>query len=67
MSIQEQLKKQANQLTALLDIDAPLIGAPMMGATTAQMVAEISNAGGLGSKHRRQTAPPCSRSSQGWS
>ena len=48
MSIQEQLKKQANQLTALLDIDAPLIGAPMMGATTAQMVAEISNAGGLG-------------------
>lgn len=48
MSIQEQLKKQADQLTALLGIEAPLIGAPMMGATTPEMVAAISNAGGLG-------------------
>lgn len=48
MSIQEQLKNQADRLAALLGIEAPLIGAPMMGATTPEMVAAISNAGGLG-------------------
>ena len=48
MSIEEQLKKQSQRLTTLLAIEAPLIGAPMMGVTTPEMVAGISNAGGLG-------------------
>jgi len=38
-----------NQLTTLLKIDYPIIQAPMLGVTTPEMVAAISNAGGLGS------------------
>lgn len=48
MTIQEQLKKQSERLTSLLSIQAPLIAAPMMGVTTAEMTAAFSNAGGLG-------------------
>ena len=48
MFIQEQLKKQSEKLTSLLAIEAPLIAAPMMGVTTAEMTAAFSNAGGLG-------------------
>ncbi len=38
-----------NKLTALLDISYPIIQAPMLGITTPEMVAAISNGGGLGS------------------
>ena len=48
MSIQNELKANAQRLTSLLGIEAPLIGAPMMGATTAEMTAAVSEAGGLG-------------------
>lgn len=48
MLIQKKIRLQAERLTSLLEIEAPLIGAPMMGATTAEMVASFSNAGGLG-------------------
>ena len=48
MAIQEQLQKQSEKLTSLLAIEAPLIAAPMMGVTTAEMTAAFSNAGGLG-------------------
>lgn len=48
MSIQEQINKQSEKLTSLLQIEAPLIAAPMMGVTTAEMTAAFSNAGGLG-------------------
>ena len=48
MSIQEQIDKQSEKLTSLLQIEAPLIAAPMMGVTTAEMTAAFSNAGGLG-------------------
>ena len=48
MTIQEQLGKQSEKLTSLLGIEAPLIAAPMMGVTTAEMTAAFSNAGGLG-------------------
>ena len=48
MSVGIELKKQAQRLTSLLNIEAPLISAPMMGATTVDMVAAVSNAGGLG-------------------
>ena len=48
MSMQKKLSEQAQRLTSLLGIEAPIIGAPMMGATTPEMVAGISEAGGLG-------------------
>ncbi|MFD1820740.1 nitronate monooxygenase [Pseudarcicella hirudinis] len=38
-----------NELTRLLKIAYPVIQAPMLGATTPEMVAKISNLGGLGS------------------
>ncbi|MBV8251139.1 MAG: nitronate monooxygenase [Chitinophaga sp.] len=38
-----------NKLTALLNISYPIIQAPMLGITTPEMVAAISNSGGLGS------------------
>jgi nitronate monooxygenase len=38
-----------NTLTDLLNIDYPIIQAPMLGVTSPEMVAGISNAGGLGS------------------
>ena len=48
MSMQKKFSERAQRLTSLLGIEAPLIGAPMMGATTPEMVAGISEAGGLG-------------------
>jgi nitronate monooxygenase len=41
--------RNANRLLALLDVELPIIQAPMAGATTPQMVVAVSNAGGLGS------------------
>ena len=38
-----------NNLTNLLGIDYPIVQAPMLGITSPEMVAEISNSGGLGS------------------
>lgn len=38
-----------NEITKKLKIDYPVIQAPMLGVTTPEMVAEISNNGGLGS------------------
>lgn len=38
-----------NQFTQLLKITYPIIQAPMAGSTTPQLVAAVSNAGGLGS------------------
>lgn len=38
-----------NHLTTLLQIDYPIIQAPMLGVTSPEMAAAISNAGGLGS------------------
>src|SRR5262245_17058899 len=37
------------ELLDLLDIELPVIQAPMAGASTPQLVAAVSNAGGLGS------------------
>src|SRR5262249_7271335 len=37
------------RLLDLLDIELPVIQAPMAGASTPQLVAAVSNAGGLGS------------------
>lgn len=38
-----------NQMTELLKIEHPIIQAPMAGGiTTSKLVAEVSNAGGLG-------------------
>lgn len=48
MSMQKKFSERAQRLTSLLGIEAPLIGAPMMGVTTPEMVAGISEAGGLG-------------------
>ena len=39
---------RTNDLRALLGITHPIIQAPMAGATTPEMVAAVSNAGGLG-------------------
>lgn len=41
--------KWANELTQTLKIKYPIIQAPMLGVTTPEMVAAISNHGGLGS------------------
>lgn len=38
-----------NRLTDILKISYPIVQAPMLGVTTPEMVAEISNNGGLGS------------------
>ncbi len=38
-----------NRLTSTLNIEYPIVQAPMLGITTPEMVAAISNAGGLGS------------------
>jgi len=38
-----------NTLTALLNIKYPIVQAPMLGVTTPEMVAAVSNEGGLGS------------------
>ena len=39
---------QTEKLKKLLDIDLPVFQAPMAGATTPELVAAVSNAGGLG-------------------
>lgn len=41
--------KWHNKVTSLLNITYPVVQAPMLGITTPEMVAAISNAGGLGS------------------
>lgn len=41
--------KTAERLKTLLGIELPLIGAPMAGASTPELAAAVSNAGGLGS------------------
>ncbi|MDR3679603.1 MAG: nitronate monooxygenase [Flavipsychrobacter sp.] len=41
--------KWTNELTDILQVQYPIIQAPMLGATTPEMVAAISNEGGLGS------------------
>lgn len=41
--------KAAETLKTLLDIELPLIAAPMAGASTPELAAAVSNAGGLGS------------------
>lgn len=38
-----------NKITELLHIDYPIVQAPMLGVSTPEMAAQISNAGGLGS------------------
>lgn len=38
-----------NELTALLKVQYPIIQAPMLGVSTPEMAAAVSNAGGLGS------------------
>ncbi|NIG56157.1 nitronate monooxygenase family protein [Chitinophaga sp. Cy-1792] len=38
-----------NNLTSMLGISYPIVQAPMLGITTPEMVAAVSNAGGLGS------------------
>jgi nitronate monooxygenase len=41
---------QSTKLTALANLNYPIVQAPMAGgATTAELVAAVSNAGGLGS------------------
>jgi nitronate monooxygenase len=40
---------QTDKLLKLLDVELPIIQAPMAGATTPELVAAVSNAGGLGS------------------
>ena len=37
-----------NSFTELLAIDLPIVQAPMGGATTPELAAAVSNAGGLG-------------------
>ena len=39
----------SSPLLDLIDIEVPIIQAPMAGATTPEMVVAVSNAGGLGS------------------
>ncbi|MES1216718.1 MAG: nitronate monooxygenase, partial [Bacteroidota bacterium] len=41
--------KWKNELTRLLKVTYPIVQAPMLGVTTPEMVASISNEGGLGS------------------
>jgi nitronate monooxygenase len=40
---------QTDKLLKLLDIELPIIQAPMAGATTPELISAVSNAGGLGS------------------
>lgn len=43
------MKRPPNRLTELLDVEHPIVQAPMAGVTTPELVAAVSNAGGLGS------------------
>jgi nitronate monooxygenase len=38
----------SNKLTKLLDVDYPIVQAPMGGESTPEMAIAVSNAGGLG-------------------
>lgn len=49
MSLATELRGRAAELTALLGTELPIIGAPMAGVTTPELVAAVSEAGGLGS------------------
>src|SRR5262249_28950863 len=46
---QEASMTPTQRLLDLLDVELPVIQAPMAGASTPQLVAAVSNAGGLGS------------------
>ena len=43
------MKAWQNDFTRTLQITSPIVQAPMLGVTTHEMVAQISNCGGLGS------------------
>ena len=43
------------RLTDLLGIEHPVIQAPMVGSTTVELVAAVSNAGGIGSMGYAET------------
>lgn len=49
--------KASAALTGLLGIDLPIIQAPMVGASTVELAAAVSNAGGLGSLGSAMMAP----------
>ena len=46
-----------NRICQQLELEHPIILAPMAGATTASLVAAVSNAGGLGSFGAAATPP----------
>lgn len=48
MSIRAQINRQIKTFTETLGITAPVMSAPMTGATTPELVAAVSQAGGLG-------------------
>lgn len=48
MSIRTQVRRQIKTFTETLGITVPVMSAPMTGAATPQLVAEVSRAGGLG-------------------
>jgi len=50
-----------NKITSLLGIRYPVIGGPMLGVTTPEMVAAVSNSGGLGSLPIGGLAPDAAR------
>ncbi|MGE5665617.1 MAG: NAD(P)H-dependent flavin oxidoreductase [Betaproteobacteria bacterium] len=49
MTLAADLRRRAAALTDLLGVRLPVIGAPMAGVSTPQLVAAVSEAGGLGS------------------
>ena len=49
MSLAAELRARAAELCSLLGTELPIIGAPMAGVTTPELVAAVSEAGGLGS------------------
>ncbi|HIU85322.1 MAG TPA: nitronate monooxygenase [Candidatus Aphodousia gallistercoris] len=48
MSLEKELLAQSRRLTETLGIAEPILGAPMWGASSPELVAAVSNAGGLG-------------------
>lgn len=48
MNLEKIIRDRTQHLCSRLQIQAPIIGSPMLGVVTAEMVAAISNAGGLG-------------------
>lgn len=49
MSLAQSLRARAREMTELFAIELPVVGAPMAGVTTPELVAAVSEAGGLGS------------------